>query len=451
MRTGSNALELAQEDARATPAQGPPNAAAARRWSKPTIVIGAGLAGAATAYALAARGVCVEIIDAADEIASGSSHSNGGLLTPSMSDPWNSPGLPWLVLRSIFNGASPLKVNPLIALGAADWGLAFLRNSTTARFLGATRRNYLLARFSMEKTTELRESLGLDFDCETQGSLKVFRTDVDLNRSLAIARMLADQGMTYRVVSAGEAAQIEPLLAGSAQELAGALYFPDDAVGDARKFTRQLVERFEGAGGRLRLDTRVSAIDIEKSAVRGVQTDKGYIAASNVVVAAGFASARILNRHGVGLKIEPVKGYSLTIGCDVAPLPSVSIVDDSLHTVVTRLGDKLRVAGVAEIAGADTSIAACRLRDLFSSLERMYPQFAAGRRPTGIVEWAGLRPVSADGVPYIGGTPFDGLYVNTGHGHLGWTMAAGSGHLLAEFMIGEPTSIDIRPYAVGRR
>lgn len=423
---------------------------AATKQHAPVVVIGAGLAGVSTAYALVSQDVPVVIVDAGRSIANGSSQSNAGMLTAAMSDPWNTPGLIWQLARSMMSRNAPLKINILAALASLGWGFSFLSHANKRHYLSAAALNYRLAQYSLRRTEEIRGALSLSYDAATDGSMKIFRDTASFQRASAIARVLEPEGLQFAPVSRERAVEREPLLRESASTIVGGLFFPRDEMGDAFKYATEMAKRLTAAGAQIQLNTIVRRIVTRGGTVIGVDTSTGHIAAQGVVIAAGYQSSRFVRPFGLSLPLAPVKGYSLTMACDPAFLPSVPVIDDDLHTVVARLGSRLRVAGIAEVSGANTAIRPTRVKELVSSLAALYPTVARNVDVNSADKWAGLRPMSADGLPYIGDTPVKGLYVNTGHGHLGWTMAAGSGQLVADQMLGRATAIDIKPYSLAR-
>ena len=414
------------------------------------IVIGGGLEGAASAYALAKHGFSVTLVEAQSELAAGASHANAGMITPSMSDPWNYPGAVSDVALGMLNGQSPLHFRLPALAREARWLLAFLRSARHAHFDDALCANYRLAAFSRAKLLEIKRDMGLDFAHHSSGSIKVFRSHKALEAGRALANKLADHGLIFEELTAREAAQKEPVLLGSQDSLAGALYFPEDDVGDARQFVHALSDHLHRIGVKIRLSSPVSRINLERSRVTGVSLGAEHLSADVVVVAAGIGSRSLLKPSGISLQIAPVKGYSLTFALPNVQLPRQPIVDTSLHTVVSRIGDRLRVAGIAEIAGEDATIEAKRIHALMQALKAVYPNEAERFSANAAQSWAGLRPATADGLPYIGPTAIKGLFVNTGHGHLGWTMAAGSADLLSAKILGHELPLDPTPYRASR-
>ncbi|TAK53447.1 MAG: FAD-dependent oxidoreductase [Gammaproteobacteria bacterium] len=415
------------------------------------VVIGAGLIGLTTAYELLQRGRQVLVLDAGPDVAQGASHANGSILTPSMADPWNSPGVHRHLLASVVDrrAALVLRVSALPSLWL--WGLRFLRNSSPTRHRAATLDSFLLSNYSLRRTRELRERLSLDYGSTTRGTMRLFRDGENLQRALALAQMLGEHGLRFALLDRAAAVEAEPQLAPVAARIAGALRFPDDEGGDAYRFCVALATRIEDCGGRIRRGLGARGILVRQGTVCGVDSGDGVIATSEVIVACGVDSQKLVNPLGIDLAIRPAKGYSLTLDVSsVSGCPQAPLVEDSLHVAIAPMGDQLRIAGTAEFAGMDRSIRPERIENLFEALVATYPDVARQVERRTAVSWAGLRPMSSDGLPTVGPSRVRGLYVNAGHGHLGWTMAVGSAHMLADLITGVAPAINASPYRVGR-
>lgn len=415
---------------------------------KPVIIIGGGLAGVTSFYELAARGHQVQLIDAAPTPAQGASFANGGVLHPSLPDPWNNPGIGRTLFASLFDPLAPMKLHIGQLPTLIGWGLSFLRNSAPARHKAITSANFDLAHYSTRQTDALRQRLNLAYEQAEPGTLKLLRSEAEKADALAMADMLAAQGLRYEVLDRAALLAREPVLAQAEDGLAGAIYAPDDRVGNARLFCEALLQAALAAGGTARFDTAVAKLLIDDGCVTGVQLAGGEMVSGNVVLCAGAQSATLAAQAGVSLPIRPAKGYSLTL--DAAQLTTRlthPLVDPQLHIAVTPLGDKIRILGMAEFAGFDTQLDPRRLALLRGFFERLLPNVAQELDWANGRGWAGLRPMSADGRPFIGASARDGLWLNCGHGHLGWTMAVGSAHLLADLYDGRKPEIDDEAFA----
>lgn len=415
------------------------------------IVVGGGIIGVTTAYELARQGFQTTLIEAREGVALETSYANGALLTPSMSDPWNAPGVHRHLLASLFDSESAMKLRLSAIPSLLGWGTLFFRSSNVERHAAATRASYILGKYSVDCLRELCAALPLEYDAATVGTLKVFRDARAMERPLTLAEQLAPIGLRFQVLDADAAVSAEPALAGIHADIAGALHFPDDGAGDPLKFSCALSNAFLRLGGVVKTSVQVSAIAIERGRVTGVDSSAGRITADKVVIAAGNATPALVRALRVSLPVKPVKGYTVTF--DISHLserPTMPVVDDALHAAVVPLGGRLRVAGTAEFAGENLELHRCRIGTLLKLLAALYPHLAAQLAKADGQLWTGLRPMSADGLPFIGLSQIPGLYVNTGHGHLGWTLATGSARLLTDLMTGVHPAIDPAPYRVTR-
>jgi D-amino-acid dehydrogenase len=424
----------------------------ARMSRTKTIVVGAGLLGITTAYELAARGEAVELLEAREGVALETSYANGAMLTPSLVEPWNAPGVHKHLVASFFDPHAALKLRASAIPSLLSWGIRFLYYSSPSRHRAATHANYALATYSMGITRELREALNLTYESSNFGTLKVFRDRAAMDGPIALARRLAERGLRYEVLDREQMIKLEPQLAPVREQIVGGLYFPDDEGGDAHLFCRALAGKFMAAGGRLRTNVAVEKLVTRDSRVVGLKTAQETMESSRIVVAAGNGTVRLLQPLGINLPIRPAKGYSVTIDAPSDPMhrPRIAAIDDAMHAAVVPLGSHLRVVGTAEFAGHDRTLRAERVDNLFNLLEALYPRISAGIDRNKARAWTGSRPMSADGLPFIGATRVRGLYVNAGHGHLGWTLAAGSARLLTDLILGVSTTIDPAPYRATR-
>jgi D-amino-acid dehydrogenase len=413
------------------------------------LIIGSGLIGLTTAWFLRRNGHEVAVIDRAEGPGQETSFANGALLTPSMAEPWNAPGC-WRVLLGSLgrsDAAMQLRLRALPAM--AGWGLRFLSNSRAAIFERNTVSNSRLALYALEVLQSLRQQTAIEYGRTARGSLKIFRDQASLDlASEALARTSA-KGADFRTLSNRETAELEPALAPIADQLAGAIHYGADETGDAYRFCVALAEHAKQQGVDFRFGTEVTSLEVRSGRITAVVAGSERFEADRYVVAAGSYSTPLLRRVGVNLPVRPAKGYSVTFD-DHQDRPSLGIpvIDDHWHAAVVPLAGAIRVAGKAEFAGFDLTLSQARIQNLLKLLREVLPR---ARIDLGTARpWCGLRPMSVDGVPIIGPTPISNLFVNTGHGHLGWTMAAGSGQLLADLVSGNVPSIDPAPYALTR-
>ncbi|MEO0497533.1 MAG: FAD-dependent oxidoreductase [Pseudomonadota bacterium] len=416
-----------------------------------TIIIGGGPIGVSTLYELVRRGRPAVLIESRDSLGSGACFANGGVLTPSLSDPWNGPGVGSHLVASLFAQNAAMKLQPHAIPSLTRWGIQFLLNSLPKRHRAATLASFHLAQYSVDQTRKLDEDVELDWRLHRLGTLKTFETEAAFQEQLTLAEMLGVEGLTFDVLSPEDVVQLEPQLETASQRMAKAIFYPDDVSGDAHRFAVELSRHAQSLGAEIRCSEAVLEVCWEQGRVIGVETSNGFVPGREVVIAAGEASPQLSRKLGVRLPIAPAKGYSLTIdmtGWNARP--SIPVIDGATHFGVAPLEDRLRCVGVAEFTGRDDRVKAARVEFLNELFERLFPQLSANLDPSKTETWAGLRPMSADGLPFIGATQKEGLWVNAGHGHLGWTMAMGSGALLADLMTGETPKIDPHPYRVDR-
>jgi D-amino-acid dehydrogenase len=413
------------------------------------IVVGGGLAGLCSAAALSEAGYSVQLLERREGVALETSFANGGLLTPSMPHPWNSPGVWRLLLKWLGREDAPMLLRPGALGSYVGWGLRFLSASSPRGYRAATEVNFRLCDYSLRCLQRWRRDMSLVYAADIRGTLNVYRDRAEFGHALAGVEALKSIGLIYAVLDAAAAARLEPLLDEVRSTIVGAIHYPTDETGDAYLFCRALEQRLRERGVRISERTTVRSLRVAAGRVTGVETAGGLIEGTQVVVAAGPWSMGLLDPHGVGLHVRPVKGYSLSIR-GVAPslMPRLALIDDSLHAVMTPLGDTLRLAGTAEFSGWDWTVGARRLEALWKLPAALTPTLSRAIDRASALGWCGLRPVSADGTPYIGASAITGLWVNAGHGHLGWTQAAGSACLLAQLMSGAPAAIDPGPYCL---
>jgi D-amino-acid dehydrogenase len=368
-----------------------------------------------------------------------------------MADPWNAPGVLWKLLGWLGREDSPMLLRPRALPGLARWGIRFLRESSEPRFRTNTLANVRLAQYSLASLHALRGNGSMQFDHGEVGTLKLVRDPASFEAARAMADWLAEHGVKSHALDRDATVALEPALRPIAQELVGSIQYPADEHGDAFRYCEGLAALAASNGARFRYGTTVMALETTGDRVARVRTQDGEMSADCVVVAAGSYSPQLVASTGIRLPVAPVKGYSISapVPADVLA-PRIPILDEELHAVAVPLGARLRLAGTAEFAGHDLSVPAARIENLMRLLTRTYPEIAARVPRERIESWSGLRPMSADGVPIVSRTPLENLYLNTGHGHLGWTMATGSGRALADLVMGRTPAIDLAPYALER-
>ncbi|WP_173985389.1 D-amino acid dehydrogenase [Magnetospirillum sp. SS-4] len=406
------------------------------------VVIGAGVVGTACAWYLAKDGHEVVVVERREAAGLETSLANGGQISPCHAEPWANPGALPRILRWLGRDDAPL----LFRWNRWDpelwaWGLRFLANCTPARATVNIERTLRVALYSRLCLQRLRAETGIDYDQKTLGILHVYRDPRTFEQACAAAETMRRHGLARLPRTPDEAVTIEPALAAVRHELAGAIFTPDDESGDAHKFTTRLAALAAGAGARFHWTTDALALVQDGERLTGVVTDGGFIGADACVLAAGCASPALARPLGLRLPVVPAKGYSITVpvaGHDGAP--SVSVTDDEHKMVYSRLGERLRAAGTAEMTGFDRTLDPRRLAMIASHARALFPDGGDYARAE---PWTGLRPVTPDSVPLLGATPYANLWLNTGHGTLGWTMACGSGRIVADLVAGRMPEIGL--------
>ena len=404
-------------------------------------VLGGGVVGVASAWFLARNGCRVTLIERRHAPALETSFANGGLITPSMSDPWASPSTPWLIVKHLGREDSPFLIRPRAVPGLTSWGLKFLKQCSRGHWRRNTRNVLRLCTYSHDCLRQLVDATGIDYDSGSRGTLRLIFDRRSMEKQSRAAEMLRTLGVRSRTLDAAGCVALEPALRDQRERIAGGIHYPDDAAGDAHVFSRRLARLCASEGVVLRYGETVDAIEVNDGAFAAVRTGAGRVDADACVVALGHDSTSRLHPLGIRLPIYPVKGYSVTFPVgNWNGAPVVPFTDEAHKIGIVRIGDRVRVAGTAEFAGRDTAPNPHRtrhLREFFFSFFPDYPERSTGEG------WTGLRAMTPDGCPYLGPTPIEGLYLNTGHGHLGWTMACGAARIVSDLICGRDPGIDL--------
>jgi len=416
------------------------------------LVLGAGVIGVTTAWLLARSGHEVSVVERAAEPARGTSHANGALLHTSLVAPWNPPGTGRQALQALLGWNRASVVRPGALASAFGWGRAFIRNSAPARHRRHTLLNLELALLSARTLREIRTETGILYDHAWHGIMTVVRSARHLDGLRANARLLADAaGVSSRELTPAEILAMEPALGETSGALAGGLHFPEDESGDCRLFTLRLADAAAASGVAFHFETEAKQLETEAGRVVAVITDRGRLTADRYVLATGWASPALGRTIGLRLPVQPVKGTSLTVPLDRwEEPPRLPVVDDSLHIAATPIGDRLRIAACADFVGPDSRLEPDRCDHAFAAACRVYPALRHHAEPTTVARWAGLRPMTPDGVPILGPSRYPNLLLNTGHGHLGWTFACGSARVTASLIDGGRSPIDLAGFTLDR-
>jgi len=411
-------------------------------------VLGAGVIGVTTAWYLCRQGHEVTVVDRQPGPGLETSFANAGEISPGYASPWAAPGVPLKAIKWMLMEHPPLILEPWRDLAMLPWLYQTFRNCNAGRYAVNKARMVRLAEFSRDQLVALREALHLRYDERSLGTLQLFRTQEQLDGVAKDVRILRDFGVSHEVLSREDCLRVEPGLAGAAASIAGGLRLPGDETGDCYLFTHALAKLAEAFGVRFRYNTTLNGLRRDGERVAAALTDKGEISADAFVLATGSYTPALAHDLGLRVPVYPVKGYSITAPVIAAGRAPVStVLDESFKVAITRLGDRIRVGGMAELSGFNDRLTPKRRQTLELSLHSLFPG-AAGR--DNVKFWTGLRPMTPDSTPIVGPTGLANVYLNTGHGTLGWTMACGSAHVLADIISGRPPAIRADDLALSR-
>jgi len=411
-------------------------------------VLGSGVIGVASAWYLAEAGHEVVVVDRRQGPALETSFANAGEISPGYASPWAAPGIPRKALHWLFMKHAPLILRPRLDVAMLRWTIAMLGQCNRRSYAINKGRMVRLAEFSRDRLIALRRETGISYDERSRGTLQLFREQRHLDDIGKDVAVLEADGVPFEVLDREGCIAAEPGLAASEVPLAGGLRLPNDETGDCYKFTCALVERARARGVTFLYEHGITRLVADGGRIDHVATDRGPIAADAYLMALGSYSPLLLAPLGIRLPVYPVKGYSITVPIvDPAIAPVSTLLDESYKVAITRLGDRIRVGGMAELAGYSNELPKPRRDTLEFSVGSLFP--GAGDLAAATF-WSGLRPMTPDGTPVIGPTRIRNLYLNTGHGTLGWTMACGSGHVIADIIGGRTPAIETGDLAIGR-
>jgi len=412
------------------------------------IILGSGVIGVTTAYYLARDGHEVTVVDRQAEPAQETSFANAGEVSPGYSSPWAGPGVPVKAIKWLLMRHGPLVIWPKLDPVMWWWMLKLLRNCTAERYAINKSRMIPIAEYSRDCLRALRAETGIKYDERSQGTLQLFRKQKQLDGTGDDIAVLKEYGVPYEVLDPAGCIAAEPGLAASRVKFVGGLRLPQDETGDCHMFTQALAREAAKLGVQFKFNTGIERLETDGDKIASVVTTAGQLQADAYVAALGSWSPRMLKPIGIPVPVYPVKGYSITVPVtDADGAPVSTVMDESYKVAITRLGDRIRVGGTAEISGYSNTLDAARRATLDHSLTDMFPR---GGDLSKATFWCGLRPMTPDGPPIIGATRYSNLHLNTGHGTLGWTMACGSGRALADLMSGRKPDIDVSELTVSR-
>ena len=413
--------------------------------------MGAGVIGVSTAYYLAEAGHEVCVIDRQPEVGLETSFANAGQIAVSHATPWAQPGLPWQLLKWLGRKDAPFYFRFKMDPHFWNWGLQFLSCCTSRQMAIGTERLFRLSQYSLHCLKELRGTLDLDYDQRQEGILSLHRDQAAFDLAAAeIEAHSGDDGTVVEVLDRAACQRIEPALSQSSVDLVGGIFTPHDESGDAYAYTVKLAQACRDKGVEFQLNKTISGFETKASEITGLRLkgDDEVRTADAFVLALGSYSPLLARELGLKLPVYPVKGYSVSLPVgNAGAAPTVSIADVQKKISMCRLGDVLRAAGTAEIAGYDLTLSEPRARNVLKSVMEIFPH--AGDAAEAKF-WTGLRPLTPDGPPILGGSSYRNLFLNTGHGTLGWTMAAGSGKITADLISGQRAEIDLDGITIAR-
>ncbi|MGF6608634.1 D-amino-acid dehydrogenase [Paraburkholderia sp. WSM4175] len=411
------------------------------------VVFGSGVVGVTSAYYLARAGHEVTVIDREAGPALETSFANAGQISPGYASPWAAPGVPLKAVKWMFQKHAPLAIRLDGTAFQLQWMWQMLQNCTAPRYAVNKGRMVRLAEYSRDCLQALRADTGIQYEGRTGGTLQVFRTQQQFDGAAKDIAVLQEANVPYELLTADELAKAEPALAAVSHKLTGGLRLPGDETGDCQMFTTRLAALAEELGVKFRYETSIDALAMAGGRIAGVQCGGELVRADSFVVALGSYSTRFLDGI-VKVPVYPLKGYSITAPIvDAAAAPVSTVLDETYKIAITRFDDRIRVGGMAEIVGFDKSLRQARRETLELSVNDLFP---GGGDTSKATFWTGLRPMTPDGTPIVGRTPVPNLFLNTGHGTLGWTMSCGSGQLLADLMSGKQPAIRADDLSVHR-
>jgi D-amino-acid dehydrogenase len=411
------------------------------------VVLGSGVVGVTSAYYLARAGHEVTVIDREAGPALETSFANAGQISPGYASPWAAPGVPLKAVKWMFQKHAPLAIRLDGTQFQLQWMWQMLQNCTSSRYAVNKGRMVRLAEYSRDCLQALRAETGIQYEGRTGGTLQVFRTQQQFEGAAKDIAVLQEANVPYELLSPAELAQAEPALAAVSHKLTGGLRLPGDETGDCQMFTTRLAALAEQLGVKFRYNTPIDALAVAGDRIAGVQCGDELVRADSFVVALGSYSTKFLSGL-VKIPVYPLKGYSITAPIvNEAAAPISTVLDETYKIAITRFDDRIRVGGMAEIVGFDKSLRQARRETLELCVNDLFP---GGGDTSKASFWTGLRPMTPDGTPIVGRTPVANLFLNTGHGTLGWTMSCGSGQLLADVMSGKQPAIKADDLSVHR-
>ncbi|WEH88363.1 D-amino acid dehydrogenase [Acinetobacter soli] len=411
------------------------------------IVLGSGVIGVASAYYLAQQGAQVTVLDRQAGPAEETSFGNAGQISPGYSTPWAAPGIPFKAVKWMFQHHAPLAINIDGSMWQLQWMAQMLKNCNPASYTTNKERMMRVAEYSRDCLKALRETTGIEYENRAKGTLQVFRSEAQLEAVQRDIQVLEECGVGYALLDREGLAQVEPALAHAQDKLVGGLHLPNDETGDCYLFTNALANKAKAMGVDFQFNQQVEGLVVEGDSIKGVRVNGQTLTADRYVLAFGSYSRDFLKPLELNLPVYPVKGYSLTIPI-VQPefAPQSTVLDETYKIAITRFDQRIRVGGMAELSGFNLGLN----QDRRATLEMVTQDLFPGGNMAEASFWTGLRPMTPDSTPIIGATRFKNLFLNTGHGTLGWTMACGSGKLISDIVLNHQTDISTEGLSLQR-
>ncbi|MCU4482563.1 D-amino acid dehydrogenase [Acinetobacter ursingii] len=411
------------------------------------IVLGSGVIGVASAYYLAQQGAQVTVLDRQAGPAEETSFGNAGQVSPGYSTPWAAPGIPFKAVKWMFQHHAPLAINIDGSMWQLQWMAQMLKNCNPESYTKNKERMMRVAEYSRDCLKELRETTGISYENRAKGTLQVFRNEAQLEAVHRDIKVLKECGVSYELLDQNDLAKVEPALQYAKDKLVGGLHLPNDETGDCYLFTNALAEKAKALGVEFQFNQNVEALLVEGDEIKGVRVNGQVLTADRYVLAFGSYSRDFLKPLHLNLPVYPVKGYSLTIPI-VQPefAPQSTVLDETYKIAITRFDQRIRVGGMAELSGFNLGLN----QDRRATLEMVTKDLFPGGDMAQASFWTGLRPMTPDSTPIIGATRFSNLFLNTGHGTLGWTMACGSGKLISDLVLNHQPEISTEGLSILR-
>ena len=411
------------------------------------IVLGSGVIGVASAYYLARQGAEVTVLDRQSGPAEETSFGNAGQISPGYSTPWAAPGIPFKAVKWMFQHHAPLAINLDGSMWQLQWMAQMLKNCNPQSYAVNKERMMRVAEYSRDCLRELRKDTGIHYENRAKGTLQLFRKEAQMEAVQRDISVLEECGVSYELLNGNELGRVEPALANAQDKLVGGLHLPNDETGDCYLFTNALAQIAKELGVNFQFNKKKKKLIVEGDQIKGVQVNGKVLTADRYVLAFGSYSRDFLKPLDLQLPVYPVKGYSLTIPIvDPAFAPQSTVLDETYKIAITRFDQRIRVGGMAELSGFNLGLNEDRRATLQMVTQDLFP----GGDMEQASFWTGLRPMTPDSTPIIGATRFKNLFLNTGHGTLGWTMACGSGKLISDIVLNHKTDISTDGLSIQR-